>query len=243
MPIPMPISEPIAVSVHPPESPPLRLHLLVPLALLGLFSIALLLFRLQYSGSPYFSFLIWNLFLALIPLGVSTVFRLGQSRFQGPVWLGFCLLFWLPFFPNAPYIVTDLIHLRHPLNMPVWFDALLIFAFALCGLMAGFLSLWDFEEAIAQRWNGWLGGVFALSSLFLAGVGIYLGRFLRWNSWDLLRHPRAVLADTLTPFLQPQAFLSVLAVIGFIFLFQACVYLCFRQMLNPPREIVREATH
>lgn len=220
----------------PTEAAPLRLHLLLPLAVLALFSTGLLLFRLSYSGTPYFSFLIWNLFLALIPLAVSTLYKWGQIRFPGFGWLGFCLLFWLPFFPNAPYIVTDLIHLRHPLNMPVWFDALLIFAFALCGLMAGFLSLWDFEVAIAQRLNRLYGAVFALLVLFLSGVGIYLGRFLRWNSWDVLRHPRAVLRDTLLPFLQPEAFLSVLGVIGVVFLFQACLYFCFRQMFNQPSE-------
>lgn len=223
---------PILLSPSPTDEPSLRLHLLLPLAVLALFSTGLLLFRLYYSGTPYFSFLIWNLFLALIPLAVSTVYKWGQTRFPGLGWLGLCLLLWLPFFPNAPYIVTDLIHLRHPLNMPVWFDALLIFAFALCGLMAGFLSLWDFEGAIAQRLNRWVGALFALGVLFLSGIGIYLGRFLRWNSWDLLRHPRAVLQDTLMPFLQPEAFLSVLGVIGFVFLFQACLYFCFRQMFS-----------
>jgi uncharacterized membrane protein len=214
----------------------LRLPILLPLTLLGCFSIGLLLFRIKYTGTPYFSFLLWNLFLALIPLGISTVFRLGRERFPGSVWLGLCFLAWLPFFPNAPYIVTDLIHLQERLNMPVWFDALLIFSFALCGLMAGFLSLWDFEQAVAKRWGVWSGVAFSASALFLGGIGIYLGRFLRWNSWDLLHHPLAVLQDSLQPFLQPRSFLSVLAVIGFVFLFQTCIYLCFRQMFHSPHE-------
>ncbi|PIQ29152.1 DUF1361 domain-containing protein [bacterium (Candidatus Blackallbacteria) CG17_big_fil_post_rev_8_21_14_2_50_48_46] len=228
------MSEPSSLTI----TQKLRPGLLLPFSLLGLFSVALLFFRIRYTGTPYFSFLVWNLFLALIPLAVSTIFRLGENRFQGLPWLVAGLALWLPFFPNAPYIITDLIHLRYRMNMPVWFDALLILSFALCGLLAGFLSLWDFEQAIARRWGAWAGVGFSGLTLFLAGVGIYLGRFLRWNSWDLLHHPRAVLTDTLQPFFQPGAFLPVLGVIGFIFMFQACVYLCFRQMLRLPHETI-----
>ena len=115
---------------------------------------------------------------------------------------------WLLFFPNAPYIFTDLLHLRLKLGMPTWFDLLLIFSFAWNGLILGYLSLMDMEHLVAQKFNRLAACLFSLAALAGAAFGIYLGRFLRWNSWDILTDPFALALDIghrlLHPFQHPR---------------------------------------
>jgi uncharacterized membrane protein len=105
---------------------------------------------------------------------------------------------WLLFLPNAPYIVTDFLHLKHKPPVPLWFDLVLLFSFAGTGLLLGLLSLHNMQQALtarlSARWAQWLiGGAIALS-----GFGIWLGRFQRWNSWDIFTRPDALLADLLS---------------------------------------------
>ncbi len=141
--------------------------------------------------------MIWNLFLAWLPLLLALAARVLYSTHR---WLRYpafalCAGLWLLFFPNAPYMLTDLIHLRPDSIVPLWYDALLLLAFAWTGLLLGFISLYLMQSLVAQslgRIPGWL---FALGSLGLSAFGIYLGRFLRWNSWDVFYTPLAVLGD------------------------------------------------
>jgi uncharacterized membrane protein len=99
------------------------------------------------------------------------------------------------FFPNSPYIVSDLIHLGPRNGVPVWFDTIMIFSFAWNGLILGFLSLWLVQQLMA----GWLGctasWLLVAGTLGATGFGIYLGRFQRWNSWDILVDPIGLLRD------------------------------------------------
>lgn len=105
------------------------------------------------------------------------------------------LFLWLLFLPNAPYILTDVIHLEESRGMPQWYDLALILSSAGAGLFFCYLSLLDVQRFIARRFGARRGWLVAASSLLLCGFGIYLGRFLRWNSWDLLTHPGALLSN------------------------------------------------
>ena len=102
---------------------------------------------------------------------------------------------WLLFFPNAPYIITDLYHIRYAAAMPVWFDMALIVSFAWNGLLLGFLSLMDIEQVIGRFTRKVWARLFSISAIVLASFGIYLGRFLRWNSWDIVTHPWLLMHD------------------------------------------------
>jgi uncharacterized membrane protein len=105
------------------------------------------------------------------------------------------LLLWLAFLPNAPYIITDLIHLRPVGYVPVWYDAGMLFASAFTGLLLGLYSLSMVRQALIAK-IGLLGADFAvLGAIILSGFGIWIGRFLRWNSWDVLTRPSALMAD------------------------------------------------
>jgi uncharacterized membrane protein len=156
---------------------------------------ALSVFRYWLTGSRLFLFLNWNLFLAVIPWAAAAAVesrpRLRASR---PA-LAAVLLIWILFFPNSPYILTDLVHLQARPHIPFWFDLVLILGFAWTGLSFGFLSLIDIESVLG-RWLPRLGRMLAISGLlYLSGFGIYLGRYLRWNSWDVLQSPFGLLGD------------------------------------------------
>ena len=155
----------------------------------SLFCIALVAARNVHTGSDNFRYLIWNLFLAWIPFAVAVlVYDRWRRRGNGIALLALGSL-WLLFFPNAPYIATDFVHLQHDPLAPYWFDAVTIAAFAWIGLMLGFASLY-LMQSVVRQWRGDIAGwAFAVVSIALSSLGIYLGRFLRLNSWDALEHP------------------------------------------------------
>ena len=98
------------------------------------------------------------------------------------------------FLPNAPYILTDFIHLGRAGGLPLWFDAALIGAFAGTGLALGLLSLLVVHHVVEARSGRVVGWAVALASLLLSAVGVYLGRFPRFNSWDVIADPHSLVA-------------------------------------------------
>ncbi len=162
-----------------------------PLILLSMLSLFLLMVRLKITHSFFFLFLVWNLFLAFIPFAISFLLKQQNKRSKYLLLLGFCT--WLLFLPNAPYIVTDLIHLRHSGSTQIWLDALMIGLFALSGLLCYFLSMHQMEIVLSRYLNKKPLLFLGIAIHFLTGFGIYLGRFLRFNSWDLLQDPLEVL--------------------------------------------------
>jgi uncharacterized membrane protein len=116
-----------------------------------------------------------------------------------------CAFFWLLFFPNAPYIVTDLVHLKARPPVPFWFDLMLLQLFVWLGVFIGFLSLHRMHELVSHRFDWRVGWVFVLVVVGLTGFGIYLGRFERWNSWDLFLSPLGLLGDIADVIRHPRA--------------------------------------
>lgn len=170
--------------------------------------------RVMYTGYFHDLFMLWNLFLAWIPLCFAFAARIAYARrtwLRYPVFLS-CAFLWLLFFPNALYVATDLIHLQPMPHLPLWYDAIMFVAFAWAGLCLGFVSLYVMQGLVARS-SGWVAGwLFALASLGLSGFGVYLGRFLDWNSWDLLTRPESLLADIWTRVRHPLAYSHTYAV-------------------------------
>lgn len=168
------------------------------ITLLGAFSLfcfSLSLFRVYYTQSAAYIFLNWNLFLAFVPWVLSTLFVL-YPRLQKSKWrLGFMTLTWVLFFPNAPYILTDLFHLSLHSTMPIWFDLVLILSFAWTGLLFGMMSLSDIQNMLSNQLRPVFVKTFTIFFLFTSAFGIYIGRYLRWNSWDVLRDPSGLFTD------------------------------------------------
>lgn len=171
-------------------------HLVYPLILSTALAVVLFAGRVYLSRNVTFVFLLWNLFLAWIPflcsLGVSSL----NQRYPRQWWyLLIPSLLWLIFLPNAPYMITDLWHLDERLPVPFWYDLGLLATFGWTGCFLALASLSAMQRVVSQFAGWWLGWFFALSAIGLSGVGIYLGRFLNLNSWDLLVRPQIVLAD------------------------------------------------
>jgi uncharacterized membrane protein len=215
-------------------------HRLRETLFMGFLSIACFsfsIFRLIYSDTRLFLFLNWNLFLAFIPWLFSSILVIYPGIRKSKAALTILLLSWLLFFPNAPYILTDLFHLRLESTMPVWFDLVLILSFAWTGLMFGFMSLWDIEFILESKVNRKLLPVVSSVLLFLGSFGIYLGRYLRWNSWDILQEPFKLFYDIgdnlINPFHHPRTWGMTL----FMFVFLSMIYWSFRFVKSRDEEM------
>ena len=163
---------------------------------------AMIAVRRVYSGNGQFLFLVWNLFLAFIPYAISLLFTGPFFKNKKMQFLLFCT--WLLFFPNALYIVTDIIHLEEAENVPVWYDAVLLFSSSFAGIAMAFASLVNTEFYLRQIFPRRLIGPAIITLFFIGSFGVYLGRFERWNSWDVIHHPlhlsSHIAADILFPF-------------------------------------------
>lgn len=200
-----------------------KTELLIFLALIfaSTVSVLMVFIRLEYSGHYSFFFLIWNLILAWLPFW----FALAARRYRAKlpfliIWGGL----WLLFFPNAPYIITDLIHIYPRHGVPVWYDALMIFSFALTGLFLGIVSLAMMHALVVQRLGRKMGWLFVASVLVLSSFGVYIGRFLRWNSWDLFSNPFLLFQDLATHLFDPYLFMRTAVYTGVLTLVMGFIY-------------------
>lgn len=181
--------------------------------------------RVLRSRSLVFLFLVWNLLLAWIPY-LSAAWADALHRRRPRQWWLLIPpgLLWLAFFPNAPYLVTDLLHLRERTPIPIWYDIGMLAVFAWAGLFLGVFSLRIMQRLVRDYLGALLSWCFVFLVLALGGLGIYLGRFLRWNSWDLVFSPRGVLNDLTVRILDP---LNNLQTFGVTFLFAAILLVCY----------------
>jgi uncharacterized membrane protein len=168
------------------------------------FTLTVIIFRILYTAETYFIFLVWNLFLAWLPYFIS----LQWEKERSPVFQWASMLLWLLFFPNAPYIITDLYHLNDQPGIPQWFDLLLLFSAAWNGLLLGLLSLYNAEKFLLKKMTGVQAGIVLAGCVFLSGFGVYAGRYLRWNSWEIFTQPKSILHDTVPRILHPEEHLS-----------------------------------
>ena len=170
-----------------------RFRVVFAVMLLTGLSLLLLMLRLKLTHSYFFLFLVWNLFLAAIPFLITFHLSTREKvhKYRLLLWFGL----WLLFLPNAPYIVTDFIHLQHLNVHIIWLDALLIGTYALSGLLFYFISVRDMEDLLCRHFQHKKIKYLLWTIPFLVGFGIYLGRFLRWDSWDIVQRPHILIQD------------------------------------------------
>jgi len=190
----------------------------------------LLVVRTLWTWSLDYAFLVWNLGLAVIPLLLSSLIVWQQ---HSAIRFGLSFL-WLLFLPNAPYMITDFIHLRALDSGPLWLDVLLVSSCSATGLAFGYCSLIQIHSLFTQAQRPGLGWIVSAGALFMCGFGIYLGRFLRWRTIDVFNNPFALLGDVtdrvLNPWLHCRAW-GVTLGFGF-FLFLGYALLTFMGMAN-----------
>lgn len=173
-----------------------RRETLAPMAALSLasaVSVTVVTLRILFTGKLVYAFLIWNLLLAWLPLVFALLarehFRQPPTSEKLPTKFWFFSALWLLFLPNASYIFTDLIHLTNRFYFNFWVDLTLILSCALTGLVLGFVSLFLMQSIVTQRCGRLAGWGFVALVAGLSSFGIYLGRFLRFNSWDVIAKP------------------------------------------------------
>jgi uncharacterized membrane protein len=200
-------------------------HAFYTLALSSALAIAILAARVARVHHGSFIFLVWNLALAWVPYAWSLWAATIQRRYPRDWWrLLLPGALWLLFFPNAPYIVTDFIHLYDRPPVPLWYDVGLLLAFAWSGCFLAVVSLQTMQRLVRQLYGGLVSWLFVGLSVGLSGLGVYLGRIERWNSWDLLLYPHDVLSDAMRPILFPLSHIQPLALSG---MFSAILLICY----------------
>jgi len=204
-------------------------------------SLGLLVLRMIYSHTPQFSWLGWNLFLAWMPvLCALLAYNLARQRSKLTALVVLvCAVIWFFFFPNAPYLVTDMIHLKARPGLPFWYDLLLLLAFAWTGFFLGLVSLVLMQEVVRRRTSSTLSWLFALVMICLASFGIYLGRFQRWNSWDVISNPLRLFFAAARPVRHPFTHLETVAFSVLFAFFLMAMYLMLRAVMNFHHEVGR----
>lgn len=194
------------------------------------FSCVLLAARIIITGSEGYIFLPWNLLLGFVPYYITWLISkdvsIAENRFKRYV----ALLIWLLFIPNSFYIITDLFHLSRVGLAPRWFDLLLIFSFAWNGMLAGILSLRRVEvlSTVIKGTNFSTLLVFAI--MWLCGFGVYIGRYLRFNSWDILADPFSLLAEIMDLVIHPLQNAEAWAMTGCYALFMTLFYFTIKKL-------------
>lgn len=204
-----------------------------PVLISSLLGVAFFVVRALWSDSFIHRFMMWNLFLAWIPY-LCALFMAVLHRRRAGAW-HFILpsLVWLLFFPNAAYLVTDLYNLHEFPPVPYWYDIAFFITMAWTGLLLAVASLQIVQRMVKQSVGVFWSWVMVLFVVGLNGVGIYLGRFLRWNSWDIVTEPLAVLQDAITPFLHPIANRQPVAI---IIVFSAILFVVYVSVLALQRD-------
>jgi uncharacterized membrane protein len=185
------------------------------LAAASIVCVGLVSARIAYSDSRRYTSLVWNLFLAWIPFVLAYLaYVLSWRKKLMLIAIPAFAILWLIFFPNAPYILTDLQHLGDASGkVPLWYDVIMLIWFSWTGMLLGVVSLNLMQEIIRRQLGRPAGWIFVLMVAALTSTGVYIGRFIRLNSWDVLQDPTGTasnLFDWLTdPSLRSAGFVTL----------------------------------
>jgi uncharacterized membrane protein len=196
------------------------------LLLLGALGATLFVFEAVHYNNTQYWFLIWNLFLAWLPLFFAWHLHKWLKSKPWASWQGIGLtLLWLGFLPNSFYISSDLIHLRGLPTDNVLYDAVMLLLFAINGYLLGYISLFLVHKQLLKKLPAQSAHAVIAAVLLLCSFAIYLGRYLRWNTWDVLINPAGLLFDVseriINPVAHPQTFsttITFFALLGTLYI-------------------------
>jgi uncharacterized membrane protein len=202
-----------------------RSKYLVALLVSSFVAVGLFSYGALRNNSLQFSYLIWNLFLAWLPLLFSIRLISVLRRKLWSSWEATTTSFlWLVFLPNSFYMISDFIHLQEVKRVDVLYDSLMFTSFIYTGVVLGFSSLYLIHLQLKGRMSdtsaaGWI----ALTLLVCSGA-IFIGRDLRWNSWDILTNPGGLLFDISDRLLHPATYPHMLLTITTFFILLLSMY-------------------
>src|SRR5512147_2406483 len=206
--------------------------------------IALVAARVAYSDVGANTGLIWNLFLAWIPFILAYIAHaFSWRRITLLLLLPFVAFIWLIFFPNAPYMLTDLQDLaRRAGDAPLWYDVLIVVWCSWTGMLLGVISLYLMQDIIMRMLGRFAGWAFVFIISPLSTFGIYIGRFVRLNSWDILQNPAETAMDILGVIIDPSRRLAAFTFLyTFFFLFVYLLLYSFSHLLQE-QAVIAKAT-
>jgi len=200
-------------------------HLYYALIFSNVLSLFFYLIRVISTNDTIYWFLIWNLFLAWLPL----LFALWlQKRLKLSKWLSsgniILTILWLGFLPNSFYLLSDLIHLQNTGEIGILFDAALFAIFIFNGFFAGFASLYIIHRELIKRIIRHQAHIIIILVILLSSFAIYLGRSLRWNTWDVVFNPAELLYDVSVRIIDPTAYPQAILTTGSFFLLLSSMY-------------------
>jgi uncharacterized membrane protein len=213
------------------------------LAASTLLSLALMTYAIAFKSGSYYVYLVWNLFLAVLPLVFAYLLVQLLRRHPWSSWTGIGLsILWLGFLPNSFYMVTDYIHLPEVAPEDLLFYVVLFTSFIASGLFFGYASLYLVHRELRKR----LPPPTVIRSLFvillLCSFAVYLGRDLRWNTWDVLFNPGGLLFDISERFLSPAGYGDMLETTGlFLLLISTMYFVIWRFMQAATASVTIEA--
>jgi uncharacterized membrane protein len=193
------------------------------------FTLILLIIRCVYTGTLTYFFYPWNLFLGMLPVFFSgSLLKEKTFNYKSILWLGL----WLLFLPNAPYLLTDIFHFQERLPVPMWFDLILVVSGAWNGILFCMISLFRVEKFLKACVNPRFVNVLMFLLLIPCGYGIYIGRYLRYNSWDIVTNPKGLIKASTHHIHHPLQSLNVWL---FTFVFAAFLGIVYFTIKKLPR--------
>src|SRR5215213_940781 len=207
--------------------------------------VLLVVARVAYSDTGRHLGLIWNLLLAWIPFMLAYLaYLVSWRRATLYVIIPIIAFLWLIFFPNAPYMLTDLQDLsRRAAGAPLWYDVIIVVWCSWTGMLLGVISLYLMQDIIVRRFGRTAAWIFVFVISALSSFGIYIGRFVRLNSWDILQNPAETAQEILGIVIDPSMRLAAFTILYTVFfLFVFLLLYSFSHMLREQSSIIEEVT-
>ena len=186
-------------------------------------AVAVFLFRSLVTGSSRFYFMVWNLVLSLLSLAAASVFVTFWTQAKsGLAWVAFIV--WLFLLPNTFYMLTDFVHVQDTGDINMLFDIVMIGFFAMNGFIHGLLSLYLVHINLLSKYSRRAVGIGMAGVLLVSSFAVDMGRYLRWNSWDVILHPKTLLFDTTNTLLSPASYHRSFLITGVFFVVTGSLY-------------------
>lgn len=210
----------------------MNLRIKIPKQIIILLALAIILnlLRVVLFNNTTFLYMFWNIFLALIPFLISSIILLNvnKSNFLKPQSL-ISLFIWFLFLPNTFYVLTDFIHLGRIYGVPVWYDIFVLFSSTTVSLLMGLYSLRHLEEICQLKFSKRLTSAILIIVILFASFGVYLGRFLRFNSWDFFVSHSSLFLNIWQIFTKENNYVNVYSYTFTFFLFILFCYWAFKE--------------
>lgn len=200
-------------------------------------SLCLLAVQMRRSHSSAYAYLVWNLFLAWLPLllGVLIVRLLAKRLWSS--WLPVVLTgVWLMLLPNSFYMISDYVHVQTMPPTDLLFNIVTFTAFIVTAAMLGFYSLQMLHIQLRRRIGGYVAAALVAIILFACSFAIYLGRDLRWNSWDIVLNPAGILFDVSDRIIHPLGHPGTLSITLSFFVLLGSLYVLGWQIGEATRQ-------